>query len=432
MRAACYEAKTTGALPNLIGQIQQQHRDATNKMSQLYECTNQTIGMMATLYNSEELGASTGLAASSTNPFAIGAGGSTSSNIFGAAPATSNPFGAGGNVFGTVTAASNVFGGGAGGVSTIAPGGGSIFGGSSSIFGGGSATGSSSVFGGTSLAGTSSATSGGSIFGLSSAAATSSPFSLGQQQHQDQSQTANIFGQTSTAPSANGGGSVFGGTATFSQPNGGIFGGTTTSAFGQSSGGGSFFGGSNVFGGGNQQSSVAAAQNPFGGAAAATQSNFGESVAPPSGLFASVPVPTNGNIFGAVAPQQQQNIFGQPTAAVTATTAAQPPINPFAAAAQQPQQFGAVSTGTFGSTSAGAATNYQSPFGAVPQPKQDAFATQSNINPFQQQNQQQGPIDNTIYTPIESISEQDLAWFKMDHFELGQIPTVPPSRELCA
>lgn len=410
MRALCYDAKTTGTIPN-VGQLFQ---DAKNKMSLLYEVNNQTLNIIENLYNAGETVNST---SSSSNPFAIGGvalpAATASNSIFGQSNTgvnAANPFASasGGSVFGggNTTTSGNVFGGSS--VSST----GNVF--------GGSATSNAGIFGGASAFGTPAAgnrpVAGGNIFGQPATVASANPFTA----------TSNIFGQSSLANPAPGSAfqqnnSVFGGAATFSQPSG-IFGAAAAAVAQPSTGSQSIFGQSSLFGAANQSNVFGAVppqgQSIFGSTAvAAAPSVFG--AAPPTqpsqGLFASVfattpAAPSQQSIFGAVPTTQvapPPNPFGTP---VTAT--------PFGNATTQP----ASATSIFGD-----ASSYQT-FG-LPAQQQQTFGS----NPFQQATatQQTGPTDETLFTKIEALNEDVLNWFNADHFDLGCIPTCPPPRELC-
>lgn len=418
MRALCYDAKTSGTLPNVVAQIGHKLQDAKNKMSLLYEVNNQTLNVIENLYNTGETVNST--TSSSSNPFAIvgtALPATTANNsIFGQSNtggSSSNPFASAGsgslfgggntatsvNVFGgtSLSSTANVFGG----ASSAAPSGG-IFGGASAfstpatstVFGG--VSGTPTAFGGTTAA------SGGNIFGQPATTAAVSPFTA----------TSNVFGQSALATPATASAfqqnnSVFGGTATFSQPSG-IFGGATAAAAGNQSifGQSAFVNPSNVFGTVAVQP-AAQGQSIFGAATPSTQ--------PPQGLFASV--------FGSVqAVPSQQSIFG----AVPASQVAPPP-NPFAPAVSS-TPFGNSTTQPASATSIfGDSSSYQT-FG-VPAQQQQTFGS----NPFQQATaaQQTRPTDETLFSKLETLTEEALNWFNAEHFELGCIPTCPPPRELC-
>lgn len=403
MRSLCYDAKTTGMLPNVVAQIGQQLQLAKNKMSLLYEVNNQTLNVIENLYNTGETVNST--TSSSSNPFAIGGiplpAATASSSIFGqsnTSASAANPFASSGG--------GSVFGGGNTATS------GNVFGGSSmsstGIFGAASAFGTpatSTVFGGVSRP---TPTAGGNIFGQPAPVAASNPFTA----------TSNIFGQSALATPAPGSAfqqnnSVFGEAATFSQPSG-IFGGAAVQP---PTGSQSIFGQSSLFGDTIQS-------NVFGSVAAQPvsqgQSIFGSTaVTAGAPVFGTVPPtqPTQGLFaggFGTVpAAPSQQSIFG----AVPATQVAPPP-NPFGPA---------IASRPFGNatTQPAPASSIFGTFG-IPAQQQQTFGS----NPFQQA-QQTRPTDETLYSKIEALSEEVRNWFNADHFDLGCIPTSPPPRELC-
>lgn len=420
LRALCYDAKTTGTVPNVVAQIGQQFQDAKNKMSLLYEVNNQTLNVIENLYNTGETVNST--TSSSSNPFAVALPTATASNsIFGQSNtgASANPFASagGGSVFsgGNTATSGNVFGGSS--VSSA----GNVFGGASSaapsagIFGGASAFGTpatSTVFGAVNRP---TPTAGGNIFGQPATVTAASPFTA----------TSNIFGQSAVATPAPSSAfqqnnSVFGGAATFSQPSG-IFGGAATQP--PIAGSQPIFGQSSIFGAANQSNvfgsvavqPAAQGQSIFGSTAVtAAPSVFGTipPTQPPQGLFASV--------FGAVpSTPSQQSIFG----AVPSSQVAPPP-NPFGPAVSS-TPFGNVPAST--TSIFGDASSYQT-FG-VPAQQQQTFGS----NPFQQAtaSQQTRPTDETVFSKIDALTEEVLNWFNTDHFDLGCIPTCPPPRELC-
>lgn len=440
MRALCYEAKTNGTFPTLASQIEAQLQDARQKMSLLYNVSNETLNAVINLYNNNA--DSNASPYSGPNPFvSTGAGLNTqqNTNLFGSASNTANPFAQ------QQVPTTSSFGGGSsvfGGTSTFGATSSSVFGGNqSSVFG----SNQTSAFGNP-VTSTSAASTSDSIFGLSST--TNSPFSLGQIQSQPQPDLGNIFGNAATPapPAFNQQNSVFGGAPSLFG-NQGMFGGqqqnaatpASTSIFGQANqafgatSGTSIFGNaastpqSNVFG--NAAAIAAPQSNVFGAAPLQQQQSlFGatQPQAPPQGLFSNVPVPVQqgGNIFGSASvPQMSSNIFGNAAATLPQTAASS--VNPFGAASSPFGNTGAPSQPPQSNSVFGQAT-FSSPFGGGGGGSQQFGAS----NPFQSQ-----PADvqsnETVYSPLNSIAEQDLNWFKADYFELGSIPTMPPPRELC-
>uniref|UniRef100_A0AAG5D8L4 Nucleoporin NUP42 n=1 Tax=Anopheles atroparvus TaxID=41427 RepID=A0AAG5D8L4_ANOAO len=203
-----------------------------------------------------------------------------------------------------------------------------------------------------------------------------------------------------------------------------------------------------------------------------TNSMFGGPAVLGGGLFGSVQQPVSTPLFGAVAPQpnassgsnifakpaQAPNAFGQPATggafgggnmfgspAVSATPAAG-----FGAVAAQPQQgaglFNSVSFGTnqpstpfgqFGAslqTAAPANVSSQNLFLPAPTAAPSPFGAPVGSSAFGSPAPQPSEAiqqSATMYSKLEELTPELISAFKAQEFVLGQIPTVPPPKELC-
>lgn len=365
------EAQATNNFPMYQQQLMQKIQEANSRMQSLMNVNKDVLQMAVMIYDNDNT--SGGAASGQSNNAMSGVSG-----VSGFGVSSTN------NAFGSSNAAS-------------------IFGGSNanSIFGGGSTT-----------------------------------------TQQPQSAAASIFGgnQSSSTFGMNAAqaGSVFGGAVTNTPPQ--------TSLFGQPSGvqqsTTSIFGSSNTFGGAQQpqQSIFSKANAPtFGSSAFGTSAQIAP--AAPSGLFGSASVFANQQN-----PVQNTNAFGMQTSTQSAFG--------------QPSSFGNASTSFGGPQHQTNAppTNSNNIFGNLgQQATQAALASFTNQMPTQQQHQQQvqgspfGALpppppppafgsnfqshahgqDPSVYSKMEELSQEQLAAFQADEFILGQIPNVPPPKELC-
>lgn len=354
-----------------------------------------------------------------------------------------------------------------------------------------SAAGNTSLFGGSSFQNSNTNSSFGastqptSLFGGSTASGpfsqqstAASPFALPAPATQSQ----NPFGGQAQSNPVFGGGATFGNqmktTGLFGQANAAI--GQTPSApatiFGQSIQNSGFGAApqtqTNLFG----AAAPAPNQSIFGGGAGAQQSMNAQT---PDNPFAAVAQTANTNIFGNAPTQMQSaqqppqpspfqtqgNVFGGGGATTTTNTfgnatgfgAFQSQQNNQMGAMQQPQQppqqqqtlqqqqqsiFG---TNSFAVQPTAAATapvqnafggnSFQTPqdankpaqplFGASMQPKSNPFGAQTAAQQLLPQ-----PSKN-LYTPMESLSSDEIEAFKCDSFDIAKLPTKPPPMEMC-
>lgn len=209
---------------------------------------------------------------------------------------------------------------------------------------------------------------------------------------------------------------------------------TTTSAFGSNNAG---------FGSPSQTGS-SFGSNPFASSTAANP--FGSAVQKPNPFGGSAtPQPAFGSTtsFGSATPNTNSGSFGQ---------------NPFGSSTSTPSSFGATTN-----------TN-SNPFGSTQSPTQSAFGAQQaappqNANPFQQQapvpsstgappanpflaqtatpsvfgqtlpidqkDQVSRQDDSIVYTPLERLTQSEIAAFSADTFTIENIPINPPPKEAC-
>lgn len=459
-------------------QFSQNALDAKNKMNLLTNPTDDIANMVTNLYNStctSTPGAQTQNTAA--NPFGMtsntmnsggsmfGGGAATTNNsLFGSSTATSsNPFarnaaGFGAtqpqpqtaNLFGGSTTNTNLFGGGN---TASATSGGSLFGGSTfsnanntSAFGGGASQ-SNSLFGGAATSGPFSQQN------------TNTPFAMASTTNQPSS---GLFGAQSNP--VFGGGATFGNQvkpSPFGQANSGTFGQTTNTGniFGQNTSAAQPFGApqqTNLFAsaaaqnqttslfGGMQQQQTMQSDNPF----AAATANWAKPVQPQQQPQAS---PFQNNAFGGNA-----NAFGQNANMVQPLfggVSQANPMNPVQAAqapapqSLQQQQQSIFGTSTFGAQQPAVAP-VQTPFGGgnifqtaqeQSQPTQPLFGGQQQQQ--QHQHVQQNPFgapapqpiqqSKSLYTPMDSLSQEEIEAFNNNKFDINKIPTKPPPMELC-
>lgn len=132
----------------------------------------------------------------------------------------------------------------------------------------------------------------------------------------------------------------------------------------------------------------------------------------PTNIFGQPVAPTSQSMFG----QQQStgnSMFGQPVVAAPPQIAQGQPPNPFG----QQQQ----TQSPFGQPAAGANI-----FGAP------AAAPTSNVFGGGAVSQQQHPANTeTNYSKMEDLPPEQVQAFQAGAFELGNIPNIPPPRELC-
>jgi len=443
LRHEAYTANKSNTATQYQQRYQQLVQDYAQKRKCLLNPSQEMKEVFRRVYNKETVPPSATLF---TNSGATSAGG-----IFGGGGAASpaSIFGGGGgqSAFTTKPAsAASIFGGGTGSTTTQPS---SIFGGpatttssttlQSSVFGGG---GTSQVFG-------QKPTIGQSIFGQSQMTNNaSSPaagiFGGGSAQPVASKPTASIFGTpTATANS----GSVFGQPAAPSNPASSVFGSqptsmTTqpaTSAFGQPA---------SLAGASTQQNTGFGTQ--MSAVPEQTSSIFGQ---PPAFGSATTTPNASGSVFGQQPSQVGGgSIFGQPAAATGSATTpgggifGQPPqhnpqqaaatdtSNPFANPTATPTT-GALATSDlpavpssnpFGSTAASAPTNptpaSTNLFGAP-------VADSKNSGLFGQAAVLQR--DDSIYTAESELTQEELAAYKADAFELGKIPEKPPPQAIC-
>lgn len=453
-------------------QFTQNALNAKNKMNMLTNPTDDIVGLVTTLYNNSCT--NTPAQNAPANPFGMGMGSTpmnsgTGASIFGggSTTATNNT-----NLFGSPaqnTNASNPFArntAGFGATTQSQPS--SLFGAptansnSMNLFGAQSSTNTGgSLFGGSSFSNTNNPSTFGntnqtaSLFGGSGTGATSGPFS--QQTNASpfalsaaNNQPNSLFGgqqQQQSNP-------VFGGGATFGmQVKTGLF-AQANSTMGQTSSGNIFgqnvqtpaFGAPaqiNLFGSAPQNQ----AQSIFGGVGQQQQQTMQTQDNP----FAAVAQSGTTNIFGGAQMQQQQpqatpfqsaaNTFGantnmsmgqslfggtnQPNQMNVAPALAQVPAQAPAQSLQQQQQS------IFGTTNF-SAQPAQTPFGGnafqnAQEPQKNVFgvaATAAAPAPPVQQSK-------TLYTPMESLSQDEIDAFNNNTFDISKIPTKPPPMELC-
>jgi nucleoporin-like protein 2 len=108
---------------------------------------------------------------------------------------------------------------------------------------------------------------------------------------------------------------------------------------------------------------------------------------------------------------------------------------PFAQPPQQTPQSIFAAAPTIQPPTFGSAPSHQSPFG--PAPQQAVSNVFGNSTPFeapaQQQSQNQpSQLSDSVYTKMENLTKQQLDAFQADRFDLGNIPTCPPPREMCS
>ncbi|XP_055296449.1 uncharacterized protein LOC129565509 isoform X2 [Sitodiplosis mosellana] len=483
-----YEAKATGNVQMVTNQFTQSILDANNKLNMLVNPADEVVAMVTNLYNSNCTNTPATAQAPNANPFGMGSntmnsmnsGGSffgggnnaaQSNSLFGSSSsaASSNPFarnaaGFGGaqnqntNLFGGSAATSNnmnLFGGGGGasGVSTATTGN-SLFGGSSfsntnnaSAFG--STTQPNSLFGGGSTSGP-----------FSQQNTNASPFAMPQSTNQ----SSGLFGaQAQSNP-------VFGGSASFGiQGKTGLF-GQASASLGQANTGNIFgqsvqapaFGApqpqqqTNLFGNANQnqpqslfvgqQKTMQAADNPFAAVAQSSNTNiFGQSQ-----MQQQQPSPfqNSASVFGGN--QNTNNFGGNASMVFSGAAQAVPHQNPLLPTPTQPPSLQQQQQNIFGANSFSAQPTApaQTPFGGAggnafqsAQPQQ-----QPPIQPLfgapaqQQQNifgavgataQQPAQQSKTLYTPMDSLSQEEIEAFNSNTFDISKIPTKPPPMELC-
>lgn len=429
VRLQCFESKANNTFPMYEQQLMQRIQEANMRMHTLMNVNREVLQSVINIYDEKP---------STTDNKPFGSTTSTATGIFGGG--TSSTFQQSASIFGGSTS------GGFGQTTTPAssgfnqPAGAGIFGGgttnqttmqnTASIFGGGTTGGQTQATG--SIFGQSTATNATSGAGIFTGGTTSLPFG----------QTSSIFGANKTGfTSLQTGAGIFGGatntpTTGFNQPQTGIFrGGATTGTFT-----GSIQPADAPFGQQPAQSLIFSApppsfgatpqQNPTFRAAQPTNYPFGATQQPagpfgaaatssnvPTGLFSAAnsnlqqqqPPP---NPFGQAAPTpisvgNQSSVFGNlgQNAVQAAQQAAIGGIftNQSAQQSQPPPAFGQSS---FGGTSTG--------FGVTntPQP-----ATSSG--------------ESFLYSKMEDLTSEQLAAFQADEFVMGQIPNVPPPRELC-
>lgn len=423
IRSLCYEAKNNGTLQVLLPQISQQIADASYKMSMLCDSNhvnNNLLNMLVNLYNSGDTTVNTQPSLTSGNPFAISSavnGGQTSSLFGTSTNQQPNPFG--GSLFGSTAApssasSSSIFGGGgvsSGGSSTT-----------NNFFGQKSAFGSSgtSVFGGQGAfsGNTASSSFGTSSFGQPSA----SPFALSQiAQPTDTPKQSSIFGASQFQQTQN---SIFGAAPAFANPiqptkPSGLFSSpSTNSIFGQSQPApstglfgqpannpnqpvNSGFSGFSSFA--TPTPSTQPQQQSLFGAPTENKSIFGQNATSNQSLFGTnqQQIGQSSNIFANALAQQQnstQNVFG----------------------VQQQQQhniFGQSNSNTGGSNI------FQNQANAAATSGGSIFGGNSGFD--------QPQVSDTAYSKMEDLSAEDLQRFTDNAFVIGNIPTVPPPRELC-
>ncbi|XP_031627255.1 nucleoporin NUP100/NSP100-like [Contarinia nasturtii] len=490
IRHLCYEAKATGNVQMVTNQFTQNILDAKNKMNMLTNPTEDVVGMVTNLYNST---CTTTPAAqnqtNTANPFGVASNTMNSGGgIFGSSGGNAAPTN---NLFGSSTAtSSNPFARNAAGFGSAQPQTTNLFGGSSTttnsmnLFGGnsatsmGGATSGGSLFGGSSFntnnaQSTTFATNAGanqstSLFGSSAAPApfgqqnpNASPFGLASTNQQ--TSTGGLFG--AQANPVFGGGANFGnqvkqpglfGQASLGQPQntGNIFGqnANTAPAFGapapQQT---NLFGNTaqnqttSLFGGSGGQQQTMQSDNPFAAVAqSATTNIFSQSQMQQQPQQAS-PFQSTNNTFGGNSSAFGQNanvgqsLFnGGMSQANTNQMNAPPTAQASAQSLQQQQQS------IFGANSYAAQPQAQPFGGGGNQFFQNAQEQKPSTQPlFGAQTQPQGqqnpfgapaPViqqSKTLYTPMDSLSQEEIEAFNSTSFDIKRIPTKPPPMELC-
>lgn len=450
--------------------------------------TDDVVGLVTNLYNSNCTNTPAASQAPNPNPFKNPSMGSNTMNSGGSMYAGANTAAPSSNLFGSPSSAAssnpfarnaagfqntNLFGGSA--TAAVAPNSMNLFGAGA---GGNTATTGNSLFGGSSFsnAGNTSAFSGAtqsnSLFGGSSASAgpfsqqatNASPFALPQSTNQ----STGLFGAQAQSNPVFGGGASFGSqkTGLFGQANASL-GSTaptnTGNIFGQSVQAPAFGAQqqTNLFGNANQnktqslfagqqQQTMQEADNPFAAVAQSSTTNiFGQPQMQQQAQ--SLPFQSTGSVFGG---NQNTNTFsGNANMAQSPFAAAQqnPLINNQPIQAQgQPQTLQQQQQSIFGASSFSAQpiAPVQTPFGgggnvfqSVQEQQQQPTAQPLFSGQAQQQQnifgaavapaQQLVQQSKTIYTPMDSLSQEELEAFKSNTFDISKIPTNPPPMELC-
>ncbi|XP_063703519.1 uncharacterized protein LOC134833209 [Culicoides brevitarsis] len=192
----------------------------------------------------------------------------------------------------------------------------------------------------------------------------------------------------------------------------------------------SLFAQSSTFGYQEQKSNVLNAPPAFG------SSTFGNVSITPSGLFSNAAV----SMFGSQTVSQNSKIFDNHLTAqpnLTSSSSFGGSSTPFASQLQPTISQPVSATNIFGNlgqqvSQAALATvtnqinnSQQVSFGL----KVQSSSFEANTN--QMNDMQKYKYDQNVYTKMEAITSEELAAFQASEFILGQIPNVPPPRELC-
>jgi hypothetical protein len=380
------ESTKNGTTQQYIANLMNEFNTALNKLNELKMASNDTIQVMAQIYNSsteqkspnqpgsvKPSFSSSASAAPSQNPFGTGIFGSsnanqpamTASNIFGTSASTGSSFQQPSSMFSASNEQKSNF--------SFAQPKPSLFGQSPSM--------GSSIFGGAPQ-NQPQAPQSSSIFGQQPAAQ-SNIFGQNSFAPSNPAPSASIFGaQQPQQPSA----SIFGGTQTIQQPQAAqnVFGSFNSPQAPQQQQQQSIFGATTT---GNIFQQPAQQQSPFG----QIQSPQTQTVQPSSNIFGA-------SMMTQPAPQPvpSQNVF-----------AIQEPQNPMQQ--QQQQSGGSLFT--------------------IQQPTTNMPAQTFGGNPFQQQ--VAPSISETTYSKLEDLTPEEIQQFQAAEFSMGQIPLKPPPQNFC-
>lgn len=386
------ESSKNGTVQQYLGNLMNEFNTAMSKLNALKMPSNDTIQIMAQVYNSSTE------QKTSNQPVKPSTFGSTQAS-------TQNPFETG------------------------------IFGSLASTNQNQPAMSTSSIFGGSTA---SSFPQSSSIFGASNEQ--KSPFSFAQPKPSVfGGQSSSIFGASQVQPQPSA--SIFGSTQNQPQQSASIFGGqpTQSNVFGQST-----FGSTNPA----QSTNIFAPQQPQ------QQSIFASPIQPQAvtqNVFGSFN--QNQNSMQTQEPQQQSifgsttsNIFQQPTQSTTipfgqiqSTQTQLPSTNIFGASmiqnppAAQPSQNVFAIQQPQNPLQQQPQNTMQQPTGgsifSIQQPAANIQASSFGSNPFQTQSAPS--IPESVYSKLEDLTQEELQQFQASEFTLGKIPLKPPAQNLC-
>lgn len=181
------------------------------------------------------------------------------------------------------------------------------------------------------------------------------------------------------------------------------------------------------------------AQNPTAFGAAATQQQFGS-----SGIFSNQLQQNAGSIFTST---QQANLpfVNTPSNQQEMGFGVQQPVVSQFAPQQQPSAFPSQPTSVFANADSSVFSQSSAPIVDNRVGSSNIFNAQMNTGSnahtssiFGNQNAwNSGPaipqqiVDDTAYSKLEDLSENEMKVFASESFEFGQIPEKPPTLEMC-